>query len=71
MTDISVVITRHRCPVKGKCFYATVCVGEQTVNRSFFAKGTAYKWAEWAVANIDAAVAAQAKDQAALLGVAA
>ena len=51
----SVVLTRHRNHQRDKCFFVAVCVDDLSAERSFFAKKTAYAWAEWALENIEAA----------------
>ncbi len=61
MTDLpSIVITRHKCPAKGKCFFAVVSIGEHTVSRSFASRNTTRNWAVWAAENFNQALAAQA-----------
>lgn len=53
----SVVVTRHRNHKRDKCFFVVVTVGDLTAERGFFSRNTAYKWAAWALDNIDAAAA--------------
>lgn len=63
----SVVITRHKDTAKGKCYFAVVSIGDESVSRSFASRNTTRNWAVWAVENFQQALAQHKASQVPIL----